>query len=68
MINPMPELEYKPTRHNHKTFLRKAKRRSGFQEAYRALAAEYKVATEVLASRGGTAEGNEETLWSSCPQ
>lgn len=45
------ETEYKPIRHDHKAFLRKANRRSGFQEAYQALAVEYEVASEMLATR-----------------
>jgi DNA-binding XRE family transcriptional regulator len=47
----MPETKYKPIRHNHKAFLKKAKRRNGFQEAYQALAVEYEVANEMLAAR-----------------
>jgi hypothetical protein len=54
----MAETKYKPIRHDHKAFLRKAKRRSGFQEAYRALAGEYEVASEMLASRMGTSKSN----------
>lgn len=47
----MTDAKYKPIRHNHKAFLRKANRRSGFQEAYQALAVEYEVASEMLAAR-----------------
>jgi DNA-binding XRE family transcriptional regulator len=47
----MAETKYKPIRHDHKAFLRKAKRRRGFQEAYQALAVEYEVATQMLAAR-----------------
>ena len=47
----MAETKYKPIRHDHKAFLRKAKRRTGFQEAYQALAVEYEVANEMLAAR-----------------
>lgn len=47
----MAETKYKPIRHDHKAFLRRAKRRDGFQEAYQALAVEYEVACEILASR-----------------
>lgn len=47
----MAEIKYKPVPHNHKTFLKKAKRRRGFQEAYQALAVEYEVANEMLAAR-----------------
>jgi hypothetical protein len=46
----MAETKYQPIRHAHKAFLRKAKRRSGFQEAYQALAVEYEVAREMLAA------------------
>jgi hypothetical protein len=46
----MAEIKYKPIRHNHKAFLRKAEMRSGFQDAYRALAVEYEVASKMLAA------------------
>lgn len=49
----MAETKYKPIRHDHKAFLRKAKRRGGFQDAYRALAVEYEVVSEMLAARVG---------------
>lgn len=47
----MTETRYKPVRHDHIAFLRKAKRRRGFQAAYQALAIEYAVAGEMLAAR-----------------
>lgn len=47
----MAETKYKPIRHDHDAFLRKAKRRRGFQAAYQALAIEYAVAGEMLAAR-----------------
>ena len=37
----MPEIKYAPVRHDHKTFLEKASKRSGFREAYDALEIEY---------------------------
>jgi hypothetical protein len=58
----MAETKYKPIRHNHRAFLKKAKRRSGFQEVYRALAVEYKVASETLAYRAGTSKSNKPRL------
>ncbi len=50
----MTETKYQPIKHDHRAFLRKAKGRSGFQEAYQALALEYEVATEMIAARAGT--------------
>ena len=47
----MPEIKYKPIKHDHAAFLRRAKRRAGFQEAYDALAVEYAIAGEMLAAR-----------------
>lgn len=58
----MTETKYKPIRHDHAAFLRKAKRRSGFREAYRARAVEYEVASEMLASRVGTSKSNDAHL------
>lgn len=62
MVNSMAETKYKPVRHDHEAFLRKAKRRRGFQEAYRALAVEYKVARKTLAYRAGTSKSNKPRL------
>jgi DNA-binding XRE family transcriptional regulator len=47
----MADTRYKPIRHDHDAFLRKAKRRRGFEAAYQALAIEYAVASEMLAAR-----------------
>ena len=47
----MAEIKYQPVSHDHKTFLKKAKKRRGFQAAYQALAVEYAVANETLAAR-----------------
>ena len=47
----MAETKYKPVRHDHQAFLRKARKRRGFQAAYQALATEYAVAGEMLAAR-----------------
>jgi DNA-binding XRE family transcriptional regulator len=47
----MANTRYKPIRHDHDAFLRKAKRRRGFEAAYQALAIEYAVASEMLAAR-----------------
>jgi hypothetical protein len=51
----MAETKFKPIRHDHDAFLRKAKRRRGFQAAYQALAVEYAVAGEMLAARACSA-------------
>ena len=47
----MPDLEFKPIRHNHKEFLAKAEKREGFTDAYDALALEYQVADQMLKAR-----------------
>jgi DNA-binding XRE family transcriptional regulator len=47
----MANLKHKPVPHNHKAFLRKAKKRRGFQAAYDALAVEYAIANQMLAAR-----------------
>jgi DNA-binding XRE family transcriptional regulator len=47
----MAEIKYKPVRHDHVAFLRRARKRRGFQVAYQALAPEYAVAGEMLAAR-----------------
>ena len=47
----MAEIKYKPIRHDHDAFLKKAHRRQGFQAAYQARAVEYAVANEMLAAR-----------------
>lgn len=47
----MANLEHKPVPHDHKAFLRKARKRRGFQAAYDALAVEYAIANQMLAAR-----------------
>ena len=47
----MAEIKYQPVPHDHAAFLRKARKRRGFQAAYKALAVEYAVANEMLAAR-----------------
>jgi DNA-binding XRE family transcriptional regulator len=47
----MANLKYKPVPHDHAAFLRKAKKRRGFQAAYDALAVEYAIASQMLAAR-----------------
>ena len=47
----MANLKHKPVPHDHKSFLRKAKKRRGFQAAYDALAVDYAIANQMLAAR-----------------
>lgn len=47
----MPDLKFKPVRHNHKEFLARAGKRRGFVEEYDALAVEYQVANQMLKAR-----------------
>ena len=47
----MAEIKYQPVPHDHDAFLKKARKRRGFQAAYQALAIEYAVANEMLAER-----------------
>lgn len=47
----MADLKFQPVRHDCKTFLEKASRRRGFNEAYEALELEYALAHEMLAAR-----------------
>jgi DNA-binding XRE family transcriptional regulator len=47
----MAETKYRPILHDHDAFLKKARKRRGFQTAYQALAVEYAVANEMLAAR-----------------
>jgi hypothetical protein len=46
----MAELNYRPVKHRHAPFLKKAGKRPGFKAAYDALAIEYAVANEMLAA------------------
>lgn len=47
----MAELKFKPLRHDHKKFLKRASARKGFAEAYEALALEYQLADQMLRAR-----------------
>ena len=47
----MTEIKYQPVPHDHAAFLRKARKRRGFDAAYKALAVEYAVANAMLAAR-----------------
>ena len=47
----MAEIKYQPVPHDHDAFLKKARKRRGFQVSYQALAVEYAVANEMLAAR-----------------
>ncbi len=47
----MANIGYKPVQHDHDAFLKKARKRRGFQAAYKALAVEYAVANEMLTAR-----------------
>ena len=47
----MAEIKYQPVAHDHAAFLRRARKRRGFDGAYKALAVEYAVANEMLAAR-----------------
>jgi DNA-binding XRE family transcriptional regulator len=47
----MAELRHAPTRHDHETFLEKARARKGFAEAYEALEVEYRLVSELLKAR-----------------
>ncbi len=44
----MPELKFKPVRHDHGALLAKAADRAGFVEAYDTLALAYPVASQML--------------------
>ena len=47
----MDDLKYEPTRHDHTAFLKKARARKGFSEAYQALGLEYEVVSQLLTAR-----------------
>jgi DNA-binding XRE family transcriptional regulator len=47
----MPELTFKPVRHDHERFMTRARKRRGFAEAYDALALEYQLAGQMLKAR-----------------
>jgi transcriptional regulator with XRE-family HTH domain len=47
----MANLKYKPTPHDHEAFLKKARKREGFSEAYDNLEEEYTLVREMLTAR-----------------
>ena len=47
----MAELKHSPIRHDHKSFLQKARARKGFDKAYEALELEYQVVDQLLKAR-----------------
>jgi DNA-binding XRE family transcriptional regulator len=47
----MADLKYAPVKHDHQTFLAKARARKGFAEAYEGLELEYRVADQLLKAR-----------------
>ncbi len=47
----MADIKYKPVRHDHESFLRKALKRKGFRKAYENLGEEYRLIREMLAAR-----------------
>ena len=47
----MADLNYKPVLHDHKAFLKNARKREGFANAYDALEAEYALVREMLSAR-----------------
>jgi len=47
----MVDLKYKPVSHDHKAFLKNARKRDGFAQAYNALEVEYALVREMLSAR-----------------
>lgn len=47
----MPDLKYTPVKHDHESFLAKARARRGFDAAYDALELEYSVVDQLLKAR-----------------
>lgn len=47
----MAELKYNPIHHDHEAFLKKARTRKGFVDAYEALDLEYQLADQMLKAR-----------------
>lgn len=47
----MDDLSYKPVKHDHEEFLKRAFKRKGFKEAYEASEFEYQVARQMLKAR-----------------
>ena len=47
----MSKLKYKPVRHDHDAFLKKAKKRAGFRKAYEAIEVEYALVNKMLSAK-----------------
>jgi DNA-binding XRE family transcriptional regulator len=47
----MADLKYEPVPHDHEAFLKKARKREGFREAYENLEEEYLLVREMLSAR-----------------
>lgn len=47
----MAELKYRPVKHDHTSFLERARRRRGFSAAYDALEVDYQVADQLIKAR-----------------
>lgn len=47
----MADLKYEPVRHDHEAFLRRARGRAGFQQAYDDLALEYALVNQMIKAR-----------------
>ena len=47
----MADVKYKPVRHDHEAFLKKALKRKGFRKAYEDLKEEYTLTREMLGAR-----------------
>jgi len=47
----MAEVKHQPVKHDHKSFLERARKRKGFSEAYDALEIEYQVADQLIKAR-----------------
>jgi DNA-binding XRE family transcriptional regulator len=45
------ETDYKPINHDHDAFLERARKRSGFEEAYEELEEDYELTDELIAAR-----------------
>lgn len=50
----MDELIYKPVSHDHKAFLKNARKRKGFGKAYKDLEEEYTLVREMLSARSNS--------------
>jgi len=60
----MADIEYQPIPHDHDEFLKKARKRRGFDEAYEQSADEYSLVRELLAARSNAGLTQEEVAQS----